>query len=97
MRWGPRKGGSVMTQKEFDRMEGTHLWSPQRKGYVATSDLVRSSNTWKESGRARVHTIEDRRGRNTSAHGKKVNEQGTLTVERPQKEGHARARKKATE
>jgi len=95
-RWGPRKEGPVRTRKECDRVEGTHLWRPQRKEYVATSDLrvARSADAWKEIGRARGTHHRRHRGRNTPGHGKTVNKRGALTVERPQKEGHVGVQKK---
>jgi len=58
-RWGPQEEGPVRTRKECDRVKGTHLWRPQRKGYVATSNLARSTDAlerkWPSEGYMAQH------------------------------------------
>jgi len=54
MSWGLQRGEEpVSTQKECDRMKGTHLWRPQRKRYEE-GDLARGTHELGPADRERM-------------------------------------------
>ena len=56
--WGLQRGEEpVSTQKECDRMKGTHLWRPQRKGYEE-GDLARGTHELGPADRERMRLRE---------------------------------------